>query len=192
MSPARSNVCLLLFFADDAADRRLSRDLLSSRGATKGFCPVLSESIEPQATATLARGFVDLDLKIACYTDHQIFERFHKYKLRRGFTKDQAINLRMLRELRPGDFVTHLDHGIGRYSGLEKININGHVQESVRLIYKNNDLLYVSINSLHKISKFVGREGTAPKLSKLGSESWKNLKRRTKKKVKDGTTVILI
>ncbi|MEM8908698.1 MAG: CarD family transcriptional regulator, partial [Bacteroidota bacterium] len=130
-------------------------------------------------------GFVDLDLKIACYTDHQIFERFHKYKLRRGFTKDQAINLRMLRELKPGDFVTHLDHGVGRYSGLEKININGHVQESVRLIYKNNDLLYVSINSLHKISKFVGREGTAPKLSKLGSESWKNLKRRTKKKVKD-------
>ncbi|MEM9819639.1 MAG: transcription-repair coupling factor [Bacteroidota bacterium] len=130
-------------------------------------------------------GFVDLDLKIACYTDHQIFERFHKYKLRRGFTKDQAINLRMLRELRPGDFVTHLDHGVGRYSGLEKININGHVQESVRLIYKNNDLLYVSINSLHKISKFVGREGTAPKLSKLGSETWKNLKRKTKKKVKD-------
>ena len=130
-------------------------------------------------------GFIDLDLKIACYTDHQIFERFHKYKLRRGFTKDQAINLRMLRELKTGDFVTHLDHGIGRYSGLEKININGHVQESVRLIYKNNDLLYVSINSLHKISKFVGREGTAPKLSKLGSETWKNLKRKTKKKVKD-------
>lgn len=131
------------------------------------------------------QGFVDNDLKIACYTDHQIFQRFHKYKLRKGFTKDQAINLKMLRELRPGDFVTHIDHGVGRYSGLEKIDINGHAQESVRLIYKNNDILYVSINSLHKISKFVGKEGTAPKLNKLGSDAWKALKRKTKKKVKD-------
>ena len=131
------------------------------------------------------KGFVDLDLKVACYTDHQIFQRFHKYKLRRGFTKDQALNLKMLRELSPGDFVTHIDHGVGRYSGLEKINIAGHVQESVRLVYKNNDLLYVSINSLHKISKFSGKEGKVPKLSKLGSETWKNLKRKTKKKVKD-------
>jgi transcription-repair coupling factor (superfamily II helicase) len=136
-------------------------------------------------TKALHQGFIDLDLKVACYTDHQIFRRFHKYRLRRGFTKDQAINLRMLRELTPGDFVTHIDHGVGRYSGLEKIEINGHVQESVRLIYKNNDMLYVSINSLHKISKYVGKEGTAPKLSKLGSDAWKTLKRKTKKKVKD-------
>ncbi|MEM1319085.1 MAG: transcription-repair coupling factor [Bacteroidota bacterium] len=133
----------------------------------------------------LNQGFVDRNLNVACYTDHQIFERFHKYKLRRGFTKDQALNLRLLRELRPGDFVTHIDHGVGRYSGLERIDINGHVQESVRLIYKNNDVLYVSINSLHKISKYVGKEGTAPKLNKLGSDTWKNLKRKTKKKVKD-------
>jgi len=130
-------------------------------------------------------GFIDPDKKIACYTDHQIFERFHKYKLRKGFTKDQALNLKMLRELHVGDFVTHIDHGVGRYSGLEKITVSGHTQESVRLIYKNNDVLYVSINMLHKISKFVGKEGIAPKLSKIGSESWKNLKRRTKKKVKD-------
>ena len=134
---------------------------------------------------SINEGFIDLDLKIACYTDHQIFQRFHRYKLKQGFTKDQALNLRMLRELTPGDYVTHIDHGVGRYSGLEKIDINGHVQESVRLIYKNNDLLYVSINSLHKITKYVGKEGTAPKVDKLGSEAWKNLKRRTKKKVKD-------
>jgi transcription-repair coupling factor (superfamily II helicase) len=134
---------------------------------------------------SISEGFIDLDLKIACYTDHQIFQRFHRYKLRKGFTKDQAINLRMLRELTPGDFVTHIDHGVGRYSGLEKIDINGHIQESVRLIYKNNDILYVSINSLHKISKYVGKEGTAPRLDKIGSDSWKNLKRKTKKKVKD-------
>ncbi|MCB9293190.1 MAG: transcription-repair coupling factor [Lewinellaceae bacterium] len=134
---------------------------------------------------SIDEGFIDLDLKVACYTDHQVFQRFHRYKLRQGFTKDQALNLRMLRELTPGDYVTHIDHGVGRYSGLEKIDINGHVQESVRLIYKNNDLLYVSINSLHKITKYVGKEGTAPKVDKLGSDTWKNLKQRTKKKVKD-------
>ena len=134
---------------------------------------------------SISQGFIDKTLKVACYTDHQIFQRFHRYRLRQGFTKDQALSLRMLRELQPGDFVTHIDHGVGRYSGLEKIDINGHVQESVRLIYKNNDILYVSINSLHKITKYVGKEGTAPKLDKLGSEAWKNLKARTKKKVKD-------
>lgn len=130
-------------------------------------------------------GFIDEDLKILCYTDHQIFNRFHRFRLKRGFTKDQAISLKMLRELEPGDYVTHIDHGIGRYSGLEKININGHIQESVRLFYKNNDILYVSIHSLHKISKFVGKDGTEPQLSKLGSDTWENLKRRTKRKVKD-------
>lgn len=130
-------------------------------------------------------GFIDHELKIACYTDHQIFERFHRFKLKKGFAKDQALNLRMLRELRPGDFVTHIDYGVGRYSGLEKLDINGHKQESVRLVYKNNDLLYVSINALHKISKYVGKEGSAPKLNKLGTDTWKIIKNRTKKKVKD-------
>ncbi|MBT8190555.1 MAG: transcription-repair coupling factor, partial [Bacteroidia bacterium] len=134
---------------------------------------------------SIHQGFIDNDLNVACYTDHQIFERFHRYKLRRGFTKEQALNLKMLKELKPGDFVTHIDHGIGKYSGLEKININGHNQESVRLIYLNNDILYVSINSLHKISRYVGKDGSAPKLSKIGGEAWKNLKRKTKKKVKD-------
>lgn len=137
------------------------------------------------APIAINEGFVDLNLKIACYTDHQIFQRFHRYKLRRGFTKDQALNLRMLRDLQRGDFVTHIDHGVGRFSGLEKIDINGHIQESVRLIYKNNDILYVSINSLHKIAKYVGKEGSKPRLSKLGSDAWKRLKNRTKSKVKD-------
>lgn len=134
---------------------------------------------------TIHEGFVDDRLQIACYTDHQIFERFHRYKLRQGFTKDQAINLKMLRELEVGDFVVHIDHGIGKYSGLEKININGHLQESVRLVYSSSDILYVGINSLHKISKYVGKDGTAPTLSKIGGEAWKNLKRKTKAKVKD-------
>lgn len=133
----------------------------------------------------LYAGFIDTDLKLACYTDHQIFERFHRYKLRQGFSKDKAINVRLLRELEPGDYVTHIDHGIGKYSGLQKIDINGHVQEAVRLVYKNNDLLYVSINSLHKFTKYAGKEGEVPKVDKLGSDAWKNLKRRTKAKVKD-------
>lgn len=135
--------------------------------------------------ASIDAGFIEEDLKIACYTDHQIFRRFHKYKVKRGFSKDQAIQLRMLKELQAGDYVTHMDHGVGRYSGLEKININGHIQESVRLIYKNNDILYVSIHSLHKISKYVGRNSTAPKLSKLGTDTWTKLKAKTKKKIRD-------
>ncbi len=130
-------------------------------------------------------GFVDLDLKIACYTDHQIFQRHHRYSLRQGFTADKAINLKLLRELQSGDFVVHIDHGVGRYSGLEKITVNGQTQESVRIFYKNNDVLYVSINSLHKLSKYTGRDGTPPALNKLGSDAWLTLKNRAKKKVKD-------
>ena len=130
-------------------------------------------------------GFIDEDLKVACYTDHQIFQRFHRYKLKQGFTKDKALNLKLLRELKPGDWVVHIDHGVGRYSGLEKIEVNGKTQESVRIFYANNDVLYVGINSLHKISKYRASDGVPPKLHKLGSDAWQNLKRRTKKKVKD-------
>ncbi|MTB49540.1 transcription-repair coupling factor [Lewinella sp. W8] len=130
-------------------------------------------------------GFIDSELGAACYTDHQIFERYHRYKLRRGFTKDKALNLRMLRDLSTGDLVVHIDHGVGRFSGLEKLEINGHTQESVRLVYKNNDILYVGINSLHKLSKYSGKDGALPRLDKIGGEAWKNLKSRTKKKMKD-------
>lgn len=134
---------------------------------------------------SIHEGFVDHDLKIVCYTDHQIFKRHHAYSLRTGYTKDKAINIRMLRELQKGDFITHIDHGIGVYSGLEKISINGNVQEAVKLIYKNKDILWVSINSLHKISKYAGKEGSLPVLDKLGSDRWKKLKAKTKKQIKD-------
>ena len=136
-------------------------------------------------TASIHEGFIDEDLRLAVLTDHQIFHRYHQYKLRVGFTKEQALNVRLLRELQAGDFVTHIDHGIGKFSGLQKIEIGGQVQEAVRLVFKNNDLLYVSIHSLHKISKYIGKEGDAPQLSKLGSDTWKLLKARTKKKIKD-------
>ena len=146
----------------------------------------LGATVKLQAIAkALSKGFIDEELKVACYTDHQIFERFHRYRVRKGFSKDKALNARLLRNLEPGDYVTHIDHGVGKFSGLEKIEVNGRVQESVRLIYKNNDILYVGINSLHKISKYVGKEGSKPALSKIGSDTWSNLKRKTKKKVKD-------
>jgi transcription-repair coupling factor (superfamily II helicase) len=130
-------------------------------------------------------GFIDPDMQLACYTDHQIFERYHRYRLRKGFTKDKALNLRMLRDLTTGDLVVHLDHGVGRFSGLEKLDIGGRIQESVRLVYKNNDILYVGINSLHKLSKYSGKDGSLPRLDKIGGDSWKNMKTRTKKKMKD-------
>ncbi|MDB5282906.1 MAG: Transcription-repair-coupling factor [Bacteroidota bacterium] len=131
------------------------------------------------------QGFIDDDLKVACYTDHQIFNRYHKYNLRQGFSRDKALMIKTLRELKPGDFVTHIDHGVGVYSGLEKIEVAGQLQETVRLIYAGNDILYVGIQSLHKISKYVGKEGEPPRVNKLGTESWANLKKKTKKKIKE-------
>ncbi len=130
-------------------------------------------------------GFIDEDLKIEVLTDHQIFQRYHQYKVRQGFTKDQSLNVRVLRELTAGDFVTHIDHGIAKFAGLQTIEIGGQKQEAVRLNFKNNDIVYVSIHSLHKISKYLGKEGEAPQLAKLGSDAWKQLKARTKKKIKD-------
>jgi len=133
----------------------------------------------------LREGFIDSQQQIALYTDHQIFDRFYKYKLKRGYQRSQAITMKDLRDLKPGDFVTHIDHGIGKYAGLEKVEVNGKTQEMIRLIYADNDLLYVNINSLNRIAKYSGKDGTAPKMNKLGTEAWDKLKKTTKKKVKD-------
>ena len=130
-------------------------------------------------------GFVDNDEHLLCFTDHEIFERYHKYTVRDMRDTHQALTLKELFELKPGDFVTHIDYGVGRFSGLEKITTNGHTQEVIRLIYKNNDTLYISIHGLHKISRYVGKEGTAPTLNRLGSNTWQVLKQKTKKQVKD-------
>ena len=135
---------------------------------------------------SLREGFTDHDLKIACFTDHQLFERYHRFKLQEGFNKTkEAITLKELLSLQKGDYVTHIDHGIGQYSGLEKILVSGKEQEAIRLIYKGGDVVYVSIHSLHRISKYVGKEGTVPVLNKLGTNTWENLKNKTKKKVKE-------
>jgi transcription-repair coupling factor (superfamily II helicase) len=133
----------------------------------------------------LREGFLDKHLGIACYTDHQIFDRFHKYKTRDRFSKNKSITLKELQGLHPGDYVTHVDYGIGRFAGLEKVTVGEHEQESVRLVFRDNDLLYVGIHALHKISRYSGKEGTAPQMSKLGSPEWENRKSKVKKRVKD-------
>ncbi|MFM2145719.1 MAG: transcription-repair coupling factor, partial [Bacteroidota bacterium] len=134
---------------------------------------------------SIHEGFIDEDAKVVCYTDHQIFQRYHKYKVKQAYNKNKAITLRTLKELQPGDFVTHIDHGVGVFSGLQKIDVNGKLQEAVRLIYRDNDILYVNINSLHKISKYTGKEGSVPRINKLGSDTWAKLKEKTKSRVKE-------
>jgi len=133
----------------------------------------------------LRQGFVDHTSKIACYTDHQIFERFHRYRSKEKFSKSKAMTFRELQSLQPGDFITHIDYGIGKFAGLEKKVVNGKEQEAIRLVFRDDDMLYVSIHSLHKISKYSGKEGTPPVISKLGSGEWETKKARVKKKVRD-------
>lgn len=145
----------------------------------------LEKQLFRPAKLALHQGFVDYDLQLACYTDHQIFDRHHRFYLRDSFTTKESLTIKELYNLQPGDFVTHIDHGIGRFDGLEKIVNNGKPAEAIRLIYKNNDILYVSIHSLHRIAKYVGKEGTPPQLNKLGSNAWNKVKSKTKQKVKD-------
>jgi transcription-repair coupling factor (superfamily II helicase) len=133
----------------------------------------------------LSEGFTDRTLAAACYTDHQIFERYHRFQLKEGFRKSkEALTIKELSSLQPGDFVTHIDHGVGRFSGLEKIDVNGKEQEAIRLVYRDGDILYVSIHSLHRISKYSGKEGTEPNINKLGSGAWQKAKAKTKSRVK--------
>ena len=132
----------------------------------------------------LFQGFIDEEYQIACYTDHQIFERYHKFSIKNGYSKKQTITLKELNTLSVGDYVTHIDHGIGRFGGLQKIQVENKTQEAIKLVYADNDIVYVSIHSLHKISKFNGKDGSPPKIYKLGSNAWKVLKQKTKARVK--------
>jgi transcription-repair coupling factor (superfamily II helicase) len=132
----------------------------------------------------LYQGFIDSENRIACYTDHQIFERYHKFSIKNGYSKKQAITLKELNTLSVGDYVTHIDHGIGKFGGLQKIENEGRLQEAIKLIYADNDIVYVSIHSLHKISKYNGKDGAPPKIYKLGSGAWKALKQKTKARVR--------
>lgn len=133
----------------------------------------------------LREGFVDHQNQLTCFTDHQLFERFHRYKVRKKHSKSKALTLKELRTLNPGDYVVHIDHGIGRFAGLDMVDVGGNKQEAVRLVYRDDDLLYISIHSLHKISKYSGKEAGPPQVSKLGSPEWENKKKKVSRKVKD-------
>ena len=151
-------------------------EIFDDIGKEVSYIPVLG---------SIYQGFIDEEIKLTCYTDHQIFGRYHKFNLRNSFSKKEAITLKEINSLQVGDFVTHIDYGIGKFAGLVRLNNNGVTQESIKLIYQNNDILYVNIHSLHKIAKFRGKDGAEPKISKLGSPAWKNLKNKTKAKVKE-------
>jgi transcription-repair coupling factor (superfamily II helicase) len=133
----------------------------------------------------LHNGFTDHDLKISIFTDHQIFDRYHKFRIKGYFTKKESISVKELTGLNPGDYVVHIDHGIGKFGGLEKIEVNGKIQEAIKLVYRDNDILYVGIHSLYRISKYKGKNNSEPKIYKLGSGAWQKLKQTTKSRVKD-------
>lgn len=172
----------LYIFAENPKQLERLRSIFDDLGATVPFVPI---------SKALSAGFIDHDTKTAVFTDHQIFQRYHKYKVKQAFSKSKALSLKALRELQPGDFVAHIDHGVGTYSGLQKIEVNGSMQEAIRILYRDNDVLYVNINSLHKISKYTGKDGKPPRIHKLGSDQWEKLKHKTKKQVKEIATDLI-
>jgi transcription-repair coupling factor (superfamily II helicase) len=150
--------------------------IFSDQGLNVKFTPI---------SFTINEGFIDRDLQLVFYTDHQIFERYHRYKLQTSNRAKEAITLKELNKLHTGDYVVHIDHGIGKFAGLVKTEVNGKVQEAVRLVYRDNDSLLVNIHSLHRISKYKGKDGTEPNLNKLGTSAWQKMKKKAKGKVKD-------
>ncbi len=184
----------LNFFGSDNANQQkrilnILSEILKTNPRYKDFSEKEKQHWEKEvirmAGFTLHEGFVDHDQKLAFYTDHQVFNRYHRYRIEDKFQNKNAMTLQELNSLQIGDYVTHIDHGIGRFAGLEKLDVNGHQQEAIKIIYKNNDILYISIHSLHRISKYSGKDGMEPTLSRLGSNHWNKIKERTKEKVKE-------
>jgi len=136
-----------------------------------------------ELSMSLSQGYIDSQTGIACYTDHQIFGRYYRYKSPQQYSKSQAITLKELNSLQPGDYVVHIDYGIARFGGLSKVTVNDRQQEVLRLIYKDNDVVYISLHALHKISKYAGKEGLVPTMSKLGTSAWDQKKKKVKQKV---------
>ncbi len=165
-----------LVFSDNEKQIERLKDIFKDTHQGINFTPI-SKSIHA--------GFIDDELKLCYYTDHEIFDRYHKYRLHNYQSNKAVLTLKELRDLKPGDYVVHIDHGIGRFGGLEKINQNGKIQEAIRLVYRDNDVLFVTIHNLHRISKYKGKDESPPKIYKLGSGAWERLKTSTKKKVKD-------
>ena len=152
--------------------------IFEDRGDDISFTPILS---------TIHEGFVDHSTKSCFFTDHQIFDRFHKYTLKsdRARSGKLALSLKELSSIEVGDFIVHIDHGVGRFAGLLRTNVNGRIQEMIKLTYQNDDIIFVSIHSLHKLSKYRGKEGVPPKINKLGTGAWNRIKEKTKSKLKD-------
>lgn len=168
----------IYILSDSARQQDRLRAIFDDRGDKISFIPV---------DATLHEGFIDHQRKRCVFTDHQIFDRFHKYSLRsdRARSGKLAMSLKELGAIEPGDYIVHIDHGIGKFGGLLRTSVNGHPQEMIKLIYKNNDFIFVSIHSLHKLSKYRGKEGVEPTLNKLGTGAWNKIKERTKTRLKD-------
>jgi len=168
----------LYILSDSEKQQKRLFHIFEDRNDSVSFIPV---------NKTLHEGFTDETLKICCFTDHQIFDRFHKYSLKsdRARSGKIALTLKEINQLQQGDFVVHMDHGIGKFAGLVRLRIGDKVQEVIKLTYLNNDAVFVSIHSLHKVSKYKGREGESPQLNKLGSGAWEKVKERTKSKIKD-------
>jgi len=168
-------------FTDTEKQAERLRQILADVSNANRVAENLFETIH----LSIHEGFIDYTNKLACYTDHQIFERYHKYKTPQSFQKTgEALTLKELQSLNPGDYVVHIDHGIGRFAGLEKIKVGDKTQEAVKLVYKDNDAVYVSITSLHRIAKYTGKEGQVLRMDKLGSTHWQTLKQKTKTRVK--------
>ena len=153
---------------------------------TNIFHQVGRRSVEFEAQdVVLHEGFVDNALKVCVYTDHQIFDRYQRYRIRGEIKRDEQMTVAELNALKVGDYVVHIDHGVGRFGGLVKLNDNGHTKEAIKLIYKDNDILFVNVHALHRISRYKSGEGEPPKIYKLGNGAWQKLKATTKKAVKD-------
>lgn len=166
-----------LIFSNQPKQIERLEQIFHDLDATISFTPI---------HVALHEGFIDDHKKVVCYTDHQLFERYHRFRLKEGFRQaKQALTLKELYNLQSGDYVTHIDHGVGKFSGLETIDVNGKPQEAIRLIYRDGDVLYVGIHSLHRISKYTGKDGATPSVNKLGTQAWSNLKKKTKTKIKE-------
>ena len=175
---------------DDAADHRHTGSQILAEAGHTGHVHDDGASSRGQAavrslSVTLHEGFVDNDLKLCLYTDHQIFDRYQRYRINGEIRRDEQMTVAELNQLRPGDYVVHIDHGVGRFDGLVKINENGKVHEAIKLVYKDGDVLFVNVHSLHRISRYKSGDGEPPKVYKLGNGAWQKLKNAAKKAVKD-------
>ncbi len=188
--PFHKNFELLTAHLKERSAEGYSNHILSDSEKQLERLRAIFDEIDPELqyltlSQTIHEGFTDHDLKQSFYTDHQIFERYHKFRFHDRFSKKESVSVKELMGLNPGDYVVHVDHGIGIFGGLEKIEVNGKIQEAIKLVYKDKDVLYVNIHSLHRITKYKGKDTGPPKIYKLGTGAWQKLKSNTKRKVQD-------